>query len=591
METISELLKDRNVLKRAVVQCFRRVADKTDNVNINGLQQFRSVISQVIQVPVEAFGDLVNTYICFDFDGSGQLEVNEVYKLVKFHLREYRKMLGGEISQVDMPVRTIAQAGYNVTKELGRGSQGIVRLATNREGTEVCIKCLEKRQMSASGIEELQEEFQTLQTLACERIAVVYELFQDPQFYYMVGEPYHGGDFMTLKSRARSQGVVMTENWLRGIFLQCFEALEFMHEQAMIHCDIKEPNIMLKTSDFHAPEVVLIDFGVSKAMATKPNGMPGGTPGYMPPETLDTRKWFPRGDIFSMGVVIIQVMCDKIPPLGARTVATPGGIFVEGCLTIQDIMNATKTRQPPFHLMPPAVPGLTKLIRAMLTKQMQGRPTAPGVLKDEWFALGNTAASSIKHKPRPANKWATVGITKSFLARPSVAGEALSPAEAALRELHKSMDEEDDDDSDDEDMLVSGATNVTHGHKKSTADGWFRRISNQAAEVFGMQQQQEAQAAQAAKAVQAQPQRVISGQAQPVIQSQHQEVQDAYRRAPVPQPQVLSSSQTALAQPQLYQRPHVPISSSALAPAAAAQSPRLHQATLSTPAVQYSRQY
>merc|ERR1712232_1454588 len=98
-----------------------------------------------------------------------------------------------------------------------------------------------------------------------------------------VGEPYHGGDFMTLKQRARAQGVVMTENWLRGIFMQCFEALEFMHEQAMIHCDIKEPNIMLKTNDFSKPEIVLIDFGVSKAMAQKANGMPGGTPGYMPP--------------------------------------------------------------------------------------------------------------------------------------------------------------------------------------------------------------------------------------------------------------------------------------------------------------------
>jgi len=435
IKTISELLKDRDVLKKAVVQCFKKVNGGTDNINLAGLQQFRIVLSNLIQVPTDAFGDLVNTYICFDFDGNGALEVNETYKLVKFHLREYRKKLGGGEAMVDMPNRSLQEAGYQVIKELGRGSQGIVKLASNREGKEVCVKCLKKDQMSCSGIEELQEEFHTLQQLCCERIANVYELFQDSQNYYMVGEPYHGGDFMTLKMRARAQGVTMSERWLQGVLRQCFDAVAFMHEQAMMHCDIKEPNIMLKTSDFQNPEVVLIDFGVSRAMAAKPNGMPGGTPGYIPPETLETHKWFPRGDIFSLGVTIMQVMVDKIPPTGPRSITTPGGIFVEGCMTIKDIMQATVTREPPFHLMPALVPGLTKLLKAMLSKQMQPRPTARAVLNDPWFQEQRSSPASVRSK----NPWATVGITKSFLARPSVAGEDLPPALAALREVQRTV--------------------------------------------------------------------------------------------------------------------------------------------------------
>merc|ERR1719282_1700884 len=129
--------------------------------------------------------------------------------------------------------------------------------------------------------------------------------------------------------------------------------------------------------------------------------------------------------------------------------------------------------------MPPAVPGLTKLLRKMLTKQMQGRPTAPAVLKDDWFSVGNTAASSVKNKPRPKNNWATVGITKSFLARPSIAGEALSPAEAALRELHKSMDD-DDDDEDEEEVPMPKIDN----RKKSTAAVWFGKAAQERSEVF-----------------------------------------------------------------------------------------------------------
>lgn len=197
---------------------------------------------------------------------------------------------------------------------------------------------------------------------------------------------------------------------------------------------------MLKSSNFHAPEIVLIDFGVSRAMVGKPHGLPGGTPGYIPPETLDTSTWFPRGDIFSMGVTIFQVMADKIPPQGARTVATPGGIFVEGCLTIQDIMNATRQREPPWHLLPPTMPGLTQLLKPMLSKQMRNRPTAPKVLKDQWFATESEVKPVVSRSR--GKSWATVGITKSFLARPSVSDEEMPAAILALREVQHSLSAE-----------------------------------------------------------------------------------------------------------------------------------------------------
>jgi len=433
VDSITKLLKDRDVLKKTVVQCFKRVDPGTGSLSLQDLQQFRACLSQVIGVPLEAFGDLVNTYLCFDFDGNGFMEVNEAYKLVKFHLCEYRKKLGGKEGPVDLPSTTLQEAGYEVIEELGRGSQGVVHLATNGDGEQVCIKSLQKSHMTASGIEELQEEFQTLRNLDCDLVAKVFKLFQDTQNYYMVLEPYFGGDFTTLLPRARGQGVMKSERWLQGLFRQCFDALAFLHSQAIMHCDIKEPNIMLKTTDFHKPQVVLIDFGVCRAMAAKANGMPSGTLGYMPPETLGNFKWFPRGDIFSMGVVIMQVLIDKIPPSGPRTATTPGGIFIEGCATMKEIIQATKTRTPPFHLMPAGVPGLTQLLRSLLVKTMQQRPTAPQVLKDSWF-------DEVTDEPQPPSpsksEWATIGITNSFLARPSVMGEDLPPAIAALRELH-----------------------------------------------------------------------------------------------------------------------------------------------------------
>jgi len=263
----------------------------------------------------------------------------------------------------------------------------------------------------------------------------VFEVFQDAQFYFMVGEPYGGGDFMTLTEKARNQGVAMTEDWWKLVFRQCCEAVEFMHEQSLMHCDIKEPNIMLKRIDMRNPDVVFIDFGVCKAMVTAPNGMPGGTPGYMPPETIKLRRWFPRGDIFCLGVTMIQVLLDKSPPLGPRTTSTPGGIFVEGCQTIQDIFNATAQREPPFKSIPASAPKLCELLRAMLSKSVSKRPTASNVLGFEWFEGGH----GIKRKQlRPRNDWATIGITKSFLADPSL-HDQMSPAAKALLNFQNRM--------------------------------------------------------------------------------------------------------------------------------------------------------
>merc|ERR1719215_946436 len=80
-----------------------------------------------------------------------------------------------------------------------------------------------------------------------------------------------------------------------------------------MHCDIKEPNIMVASGDFYAePRVVLIDFGLSASFLGGSRGV-CGTPGYIPPETWQTGIWHPRGDTFSMGVTFFQLMTGRVP--------------------------------------------------------------------------------------------------------------------------------------------------------------------------------------------------------------------------------------------------------------------------------------
>jgi len=374
-------LHDRNSLKVLVVEIFESVAATQKSIDVKGLGKVRTKVIQQLGLPGDSFGDLMTDYLRFDFDGSGALEVNEVYKLLKFHLWEYWKRVHGVKGKWGVPTKSMAEAGFTFVREMGKGNQGTVNLCTDRKGEERCLKCYPKTKMRDLDLDDLKEEFEAMKLLDCKRIASTFEIFQDDKFYYMVNEVYHGGDFETLKPRAMEQGIKMDEEWWKKIFKQCFRALEFMHQQAMIHCDIKEPNMMIKHKDYEAPEVVLIDFGISKAMGSKESGW-GGTPGYIPPETLETKKWFPGGDVFSLGVVIFQIMTDKIPDNDKHT----GGLFLEGCSSMEDMVRATRSRKPAFELMTPQFKGLVSLTEKLLAKKLVNRLKAPKALEDPWFA-------------------------------------------------------------------------------------------------------------------------------------------------------------------------------------------------------------
>jgi len=192
---------------------------------------------------------------------------------------------------------------------------------------------------------------------------------------------------------------------------------------------------MIKTENFIAPKAVLIDFGIAKALASP------GTPGYIPPETWIQRQWFPGGDVFSMGVVMLQVLIDKVPASsGMRTRQTPGGIFLEGTCTYGEVAEVTRTREPPVQLISQALSGLTEVVLATLRKDLISRLRAPQVLAHPWFSSPATeAAAEMGRKSLVASQFkvagkeglledsddtsgvsareqfATVGITPSFL--------------------------------------------------------------------------------------------------------------------------------------------------------------------------------
>lgn len=436
---ISEYLQDRVKLKAVVVQIFQLVIDETalirdsikaeveeedddkddEELDLTGLYKFVGLIARHMDLPEYAFGKVEDIFEQFDFDHSGTLNLNETYKFVKFFLKAYREDLGADPKSVAIPWKDSLDFDYEVLEgELGHGNFGVAKVARSKDGHEICLKVFNKEKMCDEGVSDLISEFNAMSMLSCERIAGVHALFQDEAFYYMVCDLYKGGDFRFLTSRAEEQGVAHTENWWRKIFSQCIEGLAFMHVQAIMHCDIKENNIMLKHTDYSQPQIVIIDLGVCTSLAKADDGLPHGTPGYVPPETLTERKWFPRGDIFSLGVTFFHMLCGMCPP--------QSGLFYDGCKTPLEVYKATLSREPVWDRFPEHVPEFQQILAAMLSKDRLERPSAPNLMKDEWVMgvdeaddtvninFKGSATSRFGVKMGAEHSMATMGITKSI---------------------------------------------------------------------------------------------------------------------------------------------------------------------------------
>jgi len=376
------MLKNREALKGHVWEAFQSAGNGATGLNKQQLRVFVQRFTAAIEAPA-IFSQIDDQHCRFDQNGNGLLEVDELYKFAFFNVARFWRKHSGAAATQNIPRKTLQQAGFRVTKELGAGTQGGAKLAISPQGQEVCIKQISKMSAQQVGMAQLQDEYLCQRLTAADHVLKMLEIFQDAHNFYMVSEPYLGGDLTTLTKKARQQKISMNESWWKAIFRQCLEALGHLHGHAMMHCDIKEPNLMIKAADFREPHIVLIDFGIARAMADNVS-QTCGTPGYIPPETWDTGKWFPKGDIFSLGVVIVQLMANKLPPLGARTPWTKGGIFLEGCATFPEIQHATKTRQPPYRLMQPQSQGCIRLVQACLAKRMKGRPTSTQALADPW---------------------------------------------------------------------------------------------------------------------------------------------------------------------------------------------------------------
>jgi serine/threonine protein kinase len=324
----------------------------------------------------------------FDFTGTDTWNFTEAFRCLKRSLVEELRNAGG-MPQRDVRFTTPEKEGIEKIKQLGEGGQAQAWLAESEGHGEVCLKIMDKSNPDASAIDELIEEHDLLRKLDSSPYVVkCYEIFEDQSNLYAVQEVLHGGDLESLHAHCEEQGVDLTEEYFQDLFKQCLLGLEHMHRNATMHCDIKEANIMLKTTNLEFPSIAIIDMGLATACAGHCEA--GGTPGYIPPETNKDGIWYPKGDVFSMGVTFFQLLSGMVPcddPAQA-------GVFQEGARYIsdeiweKDVVYFTATRPIPTDKIADDYPGTLDWLPAMLEKNRHDRPTCAELLREPSFAHG-----------------------------------------------------------------------------------------------------------------------------------------------------------------------------------------------------------
>src|SRR5277367_2814705 len=250
---------------------------------------------------------------------------------------------------------------YEIIGELGRGAMGVVYKATDPViGRTVAVKTI-KLSEEGTGLSrpELLTRFQTearaAGLLTHPNIVVVFDAGEEDGLYYITMELVEG---KSLQAHLDGGMAFALPRVLR-IMEQTCSALQFAHERNVIHRDIKPANLMLTADD----TVKITDFGTAKILqfgTAQQTTHVMGTPSYMSPEQVKGRPVDGRSDIFSLGVMLYEMLTGE-KPFPGQSITT----------VIYKIVNEEPI--PPRQLNPSVHPGLNDIVMRALAKEPEER--------------------------------------------------------------------------------------------------------------------------------------------------------------------------------------------------------------------------
>ena len=298
----------------------------------------------------------------------------------------------------DLTGRTLDQK-YYLESKLGAGGKGTVYRARRLQiGDRVVVKVLHPDQVAdPKAIERFRHEAQTAASLKHPNILTIYDFGVSSEgLSYLVMESSEGENLRHLIDR---QGK-LTETEAVDIIRQVCAALDEAHRHNVVHRSIKPDNILAQTLP-GGVQVKVLDFGISSlrnvtASRLTRTGSVVGTPHYMSPEHCLGEELDGRSDIYSLGIVLFEMLTGVVP-------------FASSIPTAIVVKQIYEPPPRPRDLNPSISPDVESVVLRVLEKWRDARPQTAGEMARELIGAVNSAGEvpapeSISHVPITAPK-------------------------------------------------------------------------------------------------------------------------------------------------------------------------------------------
>ena len=202
---------------------------------------------------------------------------------------------------------TVLAGAWRIEALVGEGGMGSVYRAVDLKlGREVAVKLLSGALLASPAfVRRFEHESRLLARLEHPSIVPIYAVGQEEAQPFFVMKHLRGESL-----RARLRGAPFSAPELLVLVTDLCSALDYVHGRGLVHRDIKPSNIFLGEDG----RVTLLDFGISRDLSEETrSGFSLGTPAYMSPEQLTGQDVGPAADLYSLGVVIFELLTGTLP--------------------------------------------------------------------------------------------------------------------------------------------------------------------------------------------------------------------------------------------------------------------------------------
>ncbi|MGB6865717.1 MAG: protein kinase [Candidatus Aminicenantaceae bacterium] len=293
---------------------------------------------------------------------------------------------------------------YQIIEELGKGGMGKVYRALDKKlNEEVALKLIKPEIASdRKTLERFQNELKLARKIRHSNIGGMYELLEDKGLHYITMEYVSGEDLKSFIRRSKQLSIPT----VMSIAKQICDGLSEAHKLGVVHRDLKPSNIMIDKNG----NVRIMDFGIARSLKGKgitDAGVMIGTPEYMSPEQVEGKDVDHRSDIYSLGVILYEMVTGSVPFEGD----TP---FTVGVKHKSEIPTDPKefNNQIPHDL--------NNVILKCLEKEKENRYQSAGELHSEIIniekGIPTTARAVAERRPITSREiTVTFGLKKLFI--------------------------------------------------------------------------------------------------------------------------------------------------------------------------------